>query len=113
MFNCFPDADARAQARVGPGLATPLSLRKGPRGRLVYFYVVCPHGYFEKGPRERLVCFYVVSLLVYSEKCPRGRHVCIYVLCLLVHSEKGPRERLVCLSSCSLSLRVVWPPCAL
>ena len=24
MFNCFPDADARAQARVGPGLATPL-----------------------------------------------------------------------------------------
>ena len=24
MFNCFPDADARAQAQVGPGLATPL-----------------------------------------------------------------------------------------
>ena len=24
MFNCFPDADARAQAHVGPGLATPL-----------------------------------------------------------------------------------------
>ena len=26
MFNCFPDADARAQARVGPGLATPLAV---------------------------------------------------------------------------------------
>ena len=26
MFNCFPDADARAQARVGPGLATPLCM---------------------------------------------------------------------------------------
>ena len=25
MFNCFPDADAQAQARVGPGLATPLT----------------------------------------------------------------------------------------
>ena len=24
MFNCFPDADAWAQAWVGPGLATPL-----------------------------------------------------------------------------------------
>ena len=24
MFNCFPDADAWAQAQVGPGLATPL-----------------------------------------------------------------------------------------
>ena len=24
MFNSFPDADTRAQARVGPGLATPL-----------------------------------------------------------------------------------------
>ena len=28
MFNCFPDPDARAQARVGPGLATPLVLVK-------------------------------------------------------------------------------------
>ena len=27
MFNCFPDADAWAQARVGPGLATPLLAR--------------------------------------------------------------------------------------
>ena len=24
MFSCFPNADARAQAQVGPGLATPL-----------------------------------------------------------------------------------------
>ena len=24
MFNCFLDADALAQARVGPGLVTPL-----------------------------------------------------------------------------------------
>ena len=30
MFNCFADADARAQARVGPGLATPLTLVSNP-----------------------------------------------------------------------------------
>ena len=30
MFNCFPDADARAQARVGLGLATPLDDTRQP-----------------------------------------------------------------------------------
>ena len=34
MFNCFPDADALAQARVGPGLATPLAWEQ-----IVYWHV--------------------------------------------------------------------------
>ena len=35
MFNCFPNADARAQAQVGPGLATSLTTVESKVGSIV------------------------------------------------------------------------------
>ena len=48
MFNCFPNADARAQTRVGPGLVTPLQVTQFIVARSSYRPTSIPHCHVEK-----------------------------------------------------------------